>query len=152
MGDTHWKGKTQMKLLRNIVIIFLLLAAAAAALVYFAPEPKGDGADSVTSEIKGLIGHTQDMDDRELARRIRSIAGEHGLDLVDSQVEQLAALCRGMESLSGDELAEKVDEVKDTLDTLINAGRQISRLGGYLSRAREFIGSLIDDAKELIGK
>ena len=54
------------------------------------------GYDSVeiVNELKLLLGETKNMTDAQLREEIRAVAKEFGVTLTDTQVEQLAGLCR----------------------------------------------------------
>ena len=74
------------------------------------------------SDLRELVGDTKGLDDAQLRARIREAAEAHGIHLVDSQVEQLARLCRAMEKLDRDALREKAEALGKQLQELASPG------------------------------
>ena len=73
-------------------------------------------ADALFSDLTALAGKTAEMDDEELRAAVLALAEKHGVHLVDSQVDQLTALCRTMEKLDPGVLRERFDALTEELD------------------------------------
>lgn len=100
-------------------------------------------AASIVNELKLMLDKTETMSNEELGQAIQDIAAEYGITLVDSQVQQLLDLCRGLEKLDGDTLKEKVEQVQKTIQKLGDAQEKISgivqTLKGVVETVRGFI-------------
>ena len=110
----------------------------------------GDGAamspETNFADLRELVGDTKGLDDAALRARIREAAEAHGIHLVDSQVEQLARLCRAMEKLDRDALREKAEALGKQLEDLASPGglRGLwQRVTGALRSAVRWIGDAV---------
>lgn len=97
-------------------------------------------------DLKDVLKNSAQLSDEELAESISGLAEDHGISLVDSQVQQLCDLCRGLEKLSGDELEEKLEDLKQDLESL-NQRRQ--KLSGFFGGLRNFLHKLADLTRRL---
>ena len=71
--------------------------------------------DALFSDLTALVGETAGMDDEQLRAAVLALAEQHGIHLVDSQVEQLMKLCRTLEKLDASALRERTDALKQEL-------------------------------------
>ena len=76
--------------------------------------------DSLFSDLRDLLGDTAGLDDAALRAKIEAVAVDHGVHLVESQVQQLMDLCRALEKLDPATLRERTDAL----------GRQLNSRGG----------------------
>ena len=108
------------------------------------------GYDSVeiVNELKLLLGETRNMTDAQLREEIRAVAKEFGVTLTDTQVEQLAGLCRSLEKLDPEALKEKVESVQDALGKLGQAKEAVS---GFFEGVKQVWNSVVNFFKGLFG-
>lgn len=95
-----------------------------------------------TSRLEELLG---DMDaffeelsalsDEELNERIRSLAAERGLTLNDAQVQQLAGLFRKIQGVRFGGLAERVQDIPETVERVREAGESAADTAGSVWRS-----------------
>ena len=71
--------------------------------------------ENLFSDLKDLVGDTKDLDDDALRKRIDEVAAQHGVHLVDKQVQQLMDLCRTLEKLDPSQLRERTDALREQL-------------------------------------
>lgn len=100
----------------------------------------------IVNELKLLLDETREMSDGELRAEIGRIAGEVGVELNDSQVEQLVTLCRALEKLNPDALRQKVESVQETLRGL---GATLEKASGFFEGVKNVINSVIDFFRNL---
>jgi len=79
-------------------------------------------AEDLLSDLKDLVGDTKDLDDAALRARIEQVAAQHGIHLVDSQIEQMMELCRALEKLDSSELRERTDALGELLEEAAPGG------------------------------
>lgn len=106
------------------------------------------GYDSVeiVNELKLLLGETKNMTDAQLREEIRAVAKEFGVTLTDTQVEQLAGLCRSLEKLDPEALKEKVESVQDALGKFGQAKEAVS---GFFEGVKQVWNSVVNFFKGL---
>lgn len=102
-------------------------------------------AVEIVNELKMILGETKNMSDEELKTQIREIAGEYGVDLLDSQVEQLVTLCRALEKMDSEELRSKVEYVQQTVKKLAEAQEKVSGITQTVKAVVEKITNFIND-------
>lgn len=73
-------------------------------------------ATELVNQLKLVLDQTKTMSDDEVRNEIKTIAKNLNISLTDSQVDQLLKLCRSMEGLDSQQLAEKVKSLKNTLE------------------------------------
>ena len=90
-----------------------------------------------TSKLEELLGAMTDffdelaaLSDGELRERIRSIAAEHGMTLNDAQTQQLADLFRKIQSIGGSNLAERVQDLPETVEKIRESGENALSTAG----------------------
>ena len=81
-----------------------------------AEELGDDEALTLVTELKLILNETMEMSDEELYEKIDDIAEEYKIPLNDYQREKHRELCRSFEKLDPDELSEKVQKVKNTIE------------------------------------
>ncbi len=74
-------------------------------------------ADALFSDLMAIVGETAEMDDEALRAAIAALAEKHGIHLVDSQLDQLTALCRTVEKLDPGLLQERLNALTRELET-----------------------------------
>ena len=74
-------------------------------------------ATLLVNELKGILDQTQDMTDDEVHKEIHSLAKSLGIQVTDSQIEQLVGLCRELEGLDTQQLQEHLESIAGTVDS-----------------------------------
>ena len=111
----------------------------------------GFDASGIISGLKEKIGETAKMSDEELREEIVRVAGSFGVTLNDSQIRQLIDLFRSMEKLNPDELNERIDQAKETIERI---GEAKDKAVGIYERLKSLLAPLSDffeGLKELFG-
>lgn len=75
------------------------------------------GATLLVNELKGILDQTQNMTDDEVRKEIQSVAKSLGIQVTDSQIEQLVGLCRELEGLDTQQLQEHLESIAGTVDS-----------------------------------
>ena len=99
----------------------------------------------IVNALKLILNETVNMTDEELSAQIDAIAAQYNVSLNDSQKSKLIALCRSMEALDSENLAAKVESLKQTISTI---GQTTQQLSQYAETAGEFIGKLQAGSKK----
>ena len=106
---------------------------------------------AIVNELKMMLDETSSMSDAQIRKTITEIAGEYGIRLSDTQINQLISLCRSLETLDTDTLLYNVQYVQGTLNKLSTAktektglsgpaGEVIDSIGGFFDRIGRFLG------------
>lgn len=74
-------------------------------------------ATLLINELKGILDQTQNMTDDEVHKEIHSLAKSLGIQVTDSQIEQLVGLCRELEGLDTQQLQEHLESIAGTVDS-----------------------------------
>ena len=74
-------------------------------------------ATLLVNEHKGILDQTQNMTDDEVHKEIHSLAKSLGIQVTDSQIEQLVGLCRELEGLDTQQLQEHLESIAGTVDS-----------------------------------
>ena len=74
-------------------------------------------ATLLVNELKGILDQTQNMTDDEVHKEIHSLAKSLGIQVTDSQIEQLVGLCRELEGLDTQQLQEHLESIAGTVDS-----------------------------------
>ncbi len=113
-----------------------------------------------TSQLEELLRSMSDffdelsaLSDDELRERIRSLAAERGITLNDAQTQQLADLFRKIQSLGGSGLAERMQDLPETVEkiretgenALSTAGTVWDSVRGFLQRVGKMLSALFGD-------
>ena len=97
--------------------------------------------DTLGDDLKTVLDSAAAMSDEELAAAISGLAEQHGVKLLDSQIEQLCQLCRGLEKFSGEELEEKLEEVKENAEELKEGAEELNekrkKVSGFFQKLRD---------------
>ena len=94
---------------------------------------------SIVNELKGMLEQTRTMSDEEIRETIVQIAGRYDVTLTDAQIRQLIDLCRSLESLSPDQLRQRVEEVQSTLQKVSEAKNKVV---GFVETVKKVIDSI----------
>lgn len=74
-------------------------------------------ATLLVNELKGILDQTQNMTDDEVHKEIHSLTKSLGIQVTDSQIEQLVGLCRELEGLDTQQLQEHLESIAGTVDS-----------------------------------
>ena len=130
---------------------------AAAAALREADELSGEIDASKLEELLGTMTGFFDelsaLSDDELRERIRSLAAERGITLNDAQTQQLADLFRKIQNLGGSGLAERMQDLPETVEkiretgenALSTAGTVWDSVRGFLQRVGKTLSALFGD-------
>lgn len=130
---------------------------AAAAALREADELSGEIDPSKLEELLGTMTDFFDelsaLSDDELRERIRFLAAERGITLNDAQTQQLADLFRKIQSLGGSGLAERMQDLPETVEkiretgenALSTAGTVWDSVRGFLQRVGKTLSALFGD-------
>ena len=72
--------------------------------------------EHLLEDMKNMAGDTKELDDAALKARIEQLAEQHGIHLVEQQVEQLMKLFRTLERLDPSALRERAGELQEQLE------------------------------------
>ena len=98
-----------------------------------------EDSTSIVNELKNRLNETANMTDEELSAAIRQIASQYGVNLNDSQIQQLLDLCRSMEKLDRETLTQKVEDLQGTLEKVAEAKDQVA---GFLEQMKDFFATV----------
>lgn len=104
-------------------------------------------AITIVNEMKLILGETREMSDDELKARIKVLADEYGINLKDSQIEQLVTLCRALEKMDSEALKEKVEYVQQTIKKLSDAKEKV---GGIAETVKNIVVKLSNFIEHII--
>ncbi len=85
-------------------------------------------ATEMVNQLKLILDETKDMSDDEVRSEIKNIAKNINVQVTDAQVEQLLSLCRSLEKLDADELAERVNSFKKTIEGANKAQQTVTKV------------------------
>lgn len=122
-----------------------------------AEEVAGELADQVGQSdterlmdaLKDLLATTRAMSDEELSETIRAKAGDMGIPLNDTQVGMLLDLYRQFEALSESELAQKIEDMKNTVRKLRDLAEKAKETKETVDEYAEKAGNLLTRLKAL---
>lgn len=110
----------------------------------------------LVDELKKLLETTRAMSDEELSGEIRSIGEGLGIPLNDVQVDMLLDLYRQFEALSESELAQKIEDMKATVEKLRDFAEKAKEtketVDEYVDKASGFMAKLKELWDSLFGK
>lgn len=109
--------------------------------------------EELLGSMDGFFDELAALSDDELCERIRSIAAEHGMTLNDAQTQQLADLFRKIQGLGGSNLAERVQDLPETVEkiretgenALSTAGTVWDSVRGFFQRVGKVINALFGE-------
>lgn len=96
---------------------------------------------SIVSELKLMLDETKNMTDEQLRQQITLIAAQYNVTLTDTQINQLISLCRSLESLDGDALKARVEDVQNTLTKVADAKTQVV---GFVTTVKKVVTSVTE--------
>ena len=109
-----------------------------------ADEIDDEAAVAIVNELKLMLDEIATMSDEELKAQIHRIADQYGYTLDDSLVEKLIGPCRSLQGLSVEELQQKAQQFKDTLETVSQyAGQAV----GFGQKVIQFIQNIVSVLK-----
>lgn len=85
-------------------------------------------ATEMVNQLKLILDKTKDMSDDEVRSEIKNIAKNINVQVTDAQVEQLLSLCRSLEKLDADQLAERVNSFKKTIEGANKAQQTVTKV------------------------
>jgi len=111
--------------------------------------------ERLVDALKSLLDTTRAMSDEELSEEIRTMAGDMGIPLNDTQVGMLLDLYRQFESLSESEIAQKIEDMKATVEKLRDLAEKaretkevvdeyVDKAGGFLAKLKELWDSIFE--------
>jgi len=100
----------------------------------------------IVNELKLILDETRNMTDEELRAEIIKIADRLGVTLTDSQIDKLISLCRSLEKMDPDELKEKVDSVKESIQKMAAAKEKIQNFSEKFSEKFKNIFNAVSEA------
>ena len=107
---------------------------------------------SIISDLKMMLDETDDMSDGDLSNTIREIGRDYSVDLNDSQIGQLRELVRSLEKLNPDDIRQRVEDVRETLQKIEDAKDEVVSFAKTMYRIFGAIGDFIDNIREILGK
>lgn len=102
-------------------------------------------ATQLVNELKGILDQTKDMTDDEVRSEIRKIAKDLGVEITDSQVEQLLGLCRELEGLDTEELQKRLESIVGTIESVQKVDTFFSKLGKDIQTFFKSIGNFFSN-------
>ena len=106
-------------------------------------------ASTLVEGLKDVLSTTKGMSDEEIIAEIRRLADDYHVKLTDGQVLQLLELCRKLETLDEEALAEKVEEAKEAVGKLAELREKAEDLRSRLEAGREKISSFSEKLLEI---
>ena len=105
--------------------------------------------------LQQLLDTTRAMSDEELSAEIRAKGDELGIPLNDTQIDMLLDLYRRFESLNESEIAQKIEDMKATVeklrdfaekarDTKETVDEYAKKAGGFLQKLKSLWDSFFD--------
>ena len=122
--------------------------AAASELVITGDLAEAIGSVDATllvNELKGILDQTQNMTDDEVRAEISAIAKDLGVEVSNSQVEQLLRLCRELEGLDTDQLQERLESIVGVIDSAKKVDTFFSKLGKDIQNFFQSVGDFFSN-------
>lgn len=114
-----------------------------------ADEISEEDAVAIVNELKLMLDEIKEMSDEELRAQINDIAAQYGYTLDEALVDKLISLCRSLQGLTIADLQEKVEQFKDTIETVSQYADQALTFGQKLV---QFIQSILAAFKNAFGE
>lgn len=114
-----------------------------------ADEISEEDAVAIVNELKLMLDEIKEMSDEELRAQINDIAAQYGYTLDEALVDKLISLCRSLQGLTIADLQEKVEQFKDTIETVSQYADQALTFGQKLV---QFIQSVLAAFKNAFGE
>ena len=113
-----------------------------------AEEVDEEAAVAIVNELKLMLDEIETMSDEELKAQIQEIAAQYGYTLDEELIDKLISLCRSLQGLSVEELQQKAEQFKDTLNTVAQYAEQAV---GFGQKVIQFIQNIISAFKNVFG-
>lgn len=114
-----------------------------------ADEISEEDAVAIVNELKLMLDEIKGMSDDELRARINDIAAQYGYTLDEELVDKLISLCRSFQGLTIADLQEKVEQFKDTIETVSQYADRALTFGQKLA---QFIQNILNIFKNASGE
>lgn len=114
-----------------------------------ADEISEEDAVAIVNELKLMLDEISEMSDEELRAQINEIAAQYGYTLDEALVDKLISLCRSLQGLTIADLQEKVEQFKDTIETVSQYADQALTFGQKLA---QFIQNILNAFKNAFGE
>lgn len=105
--------------------------------------------DSLGEDLKAFLKTSAELSDEELMQAISDMAGDRGIPLTDSQLQQLCNLSRKLEKVSSSELDEKLEKLKETVD---QADQDRQKVTGFFQKLREAATKVISVVRKFLDR
>lgn len=106
-----------------------------------ADEISEEDAVAIVNELKLMLDEIKGMSDDELRARINDIAAQYGYTLEEELVDKLISLCRSLQGLTIADLQEKVEQFKNTIETVSQYADRALTFGQKLA---QFIQNILN--------
>ena len=113
-----------------------------------AEEIDEEAAVAIVNDLKLILDEIETMSDEELKAQIQEIAAQYGYTLDEELIDKLISLCRSLQGLSVEELQQKAEQFKDTLNTVAQYAEQAV---GFGQKVIQFIQNVISAFKNVFG-
>ena len=90
-------------------------------------------ATEIINELKLILDETQHMDDEQVKQKIREIAAEYGVELTETEIQQILILSRTLEGLD-------VEQIRERARGLLGAANGWKKFTSGVANAVEKIG------------
>ena len=114
-----------------------------------ADEISEEDAVAIVNELKLMLDEIKEMSDDELRARINDIAAQYGYTLDEELVDKLISLCRSLQGLTIADLQEKVEQFKNTIETVSQYADRALTFGQKLA---QFIQNILNIFKNASGE
>lgn len=114
-----------------------------------ADEISEEDAVAIVNELKLMLDEIKEMSDEELRARINDIAAQYGYTLDEELVDKLISLCRSLQGLTIADLQEKVEQFKNTIETVSQYADRALTFGQKLA---QFIQNILNIFKNASGE
>lgn len=105
--------------------------------------------ERLVDELKKLLDTTRIMTDEELSGEIHAMAEDLGIPLNDTQVGMLLDLYRQFEALSESEIAQKIEDMKATVQKLRDLAEKARETKEVVDEYAEKAGNFLAKLKSL---
>ena len=114
-----------------------------------ADEISEEDAVAIVNELKLMLDEIKEMSDDELRAQINDIAAQYGYTLDEELVDKLISLCRSLQGLTIADLQEKVEQFKNTIETVSQYADRALTFGQKLA---QFIQNILNIFKNASGE
>ena len=104
----------------------------------------------IVNELKLMLAETENMSDEEIKTEIIAIAKPYNVSLTDKQLDQLISLCRSLEGLNTDQLAQRVKDVQNTLKKVSDAKTKVVGFVETVKKVVTSIQSFFEKIKDIL--